>query len=187
MSKLVCRNTRALTGATVTRAHLRARPRRSARYGFPTACTSRMHLPQGRPMLHLVCLLLQLGSQDFQLHHHKLLFPLPIMVSATSVVSQVTVLGIAIRTRINWPSQQLAVEATSPATNSAKSYGRVHANHVDLNEVLDQPATVMGTLLVNSVPASVLFDSGASHSFMSEDFAYKHDVKIGRASCRERV
>ena len=75
-----------------------------------------MHLPQGRPMLHLVCLLLQLGSQDFQLHHHKLLFPLPIMVFATSVVSQVTVLGIAIRTRINWPSPQLAVEATSPAT-----------------------------------------------------------------------
>ena len=35
----------------------------------------------------------------------------------------------------------------------------------------------MSTLLVNSVPASVLFDSGASHSFMSEDFAYKHDVK----------
>ena len=91
-------------------------PRRSARYGFPTACTSRMHLPQGRPMMHLLCLLLQLGSQDFQLHHHKLLFPLPIMVSATSVVSQVIVLGIAIRTRINWPSPQLAVEATSLTT-----------------------------------------------------------------------
>ena len=35
----------------------------------------------------------------------------------------------------------------------------------------------MGTLLVNIVPASVLFDSGASHSFISEDFAYKHGIR----------
>ena len=34
---------------------------------------------------------------------------------------------------------------------------------------------MMGTLLVNSVPAVVLFDSGASHSFISEAFARKHD------------
>ena len=75
-----------------------------------------MHLPQGSLTLHLVCLLLQLGSQGFQLRHPKLLFPLPIMAFATSVVNQVTVLGIAIRTRINWPSQQLVMETTSPAT-----------------------------------------------------------------------
>ena len=35
----------------------------------------------------------------------------------------------------------------------------------------------MGTLLINSVPASVLFDSGASHSFMSEAFAFTHGIK----------
>ena len=64
-----------------------------------------------------------------------------------------------------------------PRNNSAKSYGRVHANHVDMNEAQDQPATVMGTLLVNSVPAYVLFDTGASHSFMSEDFAFMHGIK----------
>ena len=118
MSKLVCRNTRALTGATVTQAHLWARPRRSARYGFPTACTVQMHQPQGSLTLHLVCLLLQLGCQGFQLRHPKLLFPLPIMVCATSVVNQVTLPGTAIRirTRINWPFPQLAVEVTSLAT-----------------------------------------------------------------------
>ena len=116
MSKLVCRNTRALTGATVTRAHLRARPRRSVRYGSRTTCTVQMHLPQGRPMLHLVCPHHHLGSQDFQLHHPKLLFPLPIMVCASSVVNRVTLPGTAIRIRINWPFQQLAVVTTSPAT-----------------------------------------------------------------------
>src|ERR1041384_7816825 len=36
----------------------------------------------------------------------------------------------------------------------------------------------MGTLLVNSVPASVLFDSGASHSFMSKTFALAHNFTL---------
>ena len=116
MSRLVCKNTRALKGTTVTRAHLRARPRRSVRYGSRTTCTVQLHLLQGRPMLHLVCRLHHLGCQDFQLHHPELLFPLPIMVCATSVDNQVTVPGTAIRIRINLPFQQRAVVTTSPAT-----------------------------------------------------------------------
>ena len=36
----------------------------------------------------------------------------------------------------------------------------------------------MGTLLVNSVPATILFDSGASHSFMSETFALAHNFTL---------
>jgi hypothetical protein len=32
--------------------------------------------------------------------------------------------------------------------------------------------------LVNHHPTFVLFDSGASHSFMSQTFASKHDKKI---------
>src|SRR3954468_17686839 len=36
----------------------------------------------------------------------------------------------------------------------------------------------MGTLLVHSVPATVLFDSGASHSFMSEAFALSHNFTV---------
>src|SRR3954467_5130013 len=46
------------------------------------------------------------------------------------------------------------------------SHARGHAYNINVEEAQDQPATVMGTLLVNSVPATVLFDSGASHSFM---------------------
>src|SRR4051812_15816656 len=37
---------------------------------------------------------------------------------------------------------------------------------------------MIGTLLVNSVPTTVLFDSGASHSFMSESFALAHNFMI---------
>ena len=75
------------------------------------------------------------------------------------------------------PSSSWPRGNNQPCNNNAKSYGRVHANHVDLNEAQDQPATVMGTLLVNSVPASVLFDTGASHSFISAEFAFMHGIK----------
>ena len=37
---------------------------------------------------------------------------------------------------------------------------------------------IAGMFLVNHHPAVVLFDSGASHSFMSPTFASKHDQKI---------
>src|SRR4051812_23144506 len=62
-------------------------------------------------------------------------------------------------------------------TGSA-SRTRGHAYNINAEEAQDQPATVMGTLLVNSVPATVLSDSGASHSFMSEAFALAHNFTL---------
>src|SRR3954462_2631672 len=52
---------------------------------------------------------------------------------------------------------------------------RGYANHVDVEKAKKDPTIVMGTLFVNSVPATVLFDLGASHSFISDAFARKHD------------
>src|SRR6266566_2240941 len=77
-------------------------------------------------------------------------------------------------------------QARNYNTGSA-NYGRGHAYNIDIEEVQDQPATVMGTLLVNSVPASVLFDSGASHSFMSEAFALSHDITLDRMNLQMAV
>ena len=62
--------------------------------------------------------------------------------------------------------------------NGSAAHARGHAFNVDAEEAKDHPATVMGTLLVNSVPATVLFVSGASHSFMSEAFALSHNFTI---------
>src|SRR3954463_4133125 len=59
---------------------------------------------------------------------------------------------------------------------SEKSCARV--THVKEEEARESPRMVMGTLLVNSVPATVLFDSGASHSFMSQPFAQLHGVAM---------
>ena len=48
--------------------------------------------------------------------------------------------------------------------------------HVKIEEARESPKIVMGTLRVNSVPASVLFDSGASHAFVSQQFAQLHGL-----------
>jgi predicted aspartyl protease len=56
-------------------------------------------------------------------------------------------------------------------------HGRV--NHVTAEEAQEAKDVVLGTFLINSVPATVLFDSGASHSFITEQFVTKHDVPKG--------
>jgi len=50
--------------------------------------------------------------------------------------------------------------------------GRVHYTTVE--EIPEGEAVTAGMFLVNQHPAVVLFDSGASHSFMSQAFASKH-------------
>jgi hypothetical protein len=42
--------------------------------------------------------------------------------------------------------------------------------------VSEDANVVYGMFLVNSIPASVLFDSGASHSFITESFVEKHNI-----------
>ena len=54
--------------------------------------------------------------------------------------------------------------------------GRVH--HVSAKDAHDDPDVVLGTLLVNCHPASVLFDTGASHSFISESYANLHNLSF---------
>ena len=55
-------------------------------------------------------------------------------------------------------------------------HGSVH--HVSAKNAHDDPAVVLGTLLVNCHPASVLFDTGASHSFISESYANLHNMSF---------
>jgi hypothetical protein len=39
-------------------------------------------------------------------------------------------------------------------------------NHLDVEEIMDEPEAVIGKFLINTFPALVLFDTGASHSFI---------------------
>ena len=65
------------------------------------------------------------------------------------------------------PSRKMISVKSAPTER-----GRVH--HVSAKDAHDDPDVVLGTLLVNCHPASVLFDTGASHSFISESYANLH-------------
>ena len=54
--------------------------------------------------------------------------------------------------------------------------GYVH--YTTMEEIPSSEVVTTGMVLVNHYPAAVLFDSGASHSFMSPTFASKYDQKI---------
>ena len=55
-------------------------------------------------------------------------------------------------------------------------------NHVNVEEVEAQPDAVIGKFLVKSFTAIVLFDTGASHSYISRGFVdkYKLPTKVPR-------
>nr|XP_051211363.1 uncharacterized protein LOC127328831 [Lolium perenne] len=73
------------------------------------------------------------------------------------------------------PNQGQARTAAGRNQNQKKPAGpaRGHLNHVNAEEAQEAPDIVLGTFPVNSVPSTVLFDSGASHSFVTKPFVKK--------------
>ena len=53
-----------------------------------------------------------------------------------------------------------------------------YMHYTAIEEVLAEEVVTAGMFLVNKHPTMVLFDSGASHSFMSQAFASMYDQKI---------
>jgi hypothetical protein len=61
------------------------------------------------------------------------------------------------------------------------AYGRV--NHVAAEDAQQAPDVVFGMFLASSNPTTVLFDSGASHSFISSRFVSIHNLPIATMKC----
>jgi hypothetical protein len=68
----------------------------------------------------------------------------------------------------------LARGSAQNKTPQNQSRGRV--NHVIAESVPKDFGVVYGMFLIDSIPASVLFDSGASHSFVTKSFVEKHNI-----------
>jgi hypothetical protein len=51
-------------------------------------------------------------------------------------------------------------------------------NHVSVEEAYEAPDSVIGKFKLNSIPAVVLFDTGASHSFISRVFVDRSNIPI---------
>jgi hypothetical protein len=54
--------------------------------------------------------------------------------------------------------------------------GRLH--YTTIEEILEGEPMTAGMFPMNQHPVVVLFDSGSSHSFMSQVFAQKHNQRI---------
>ena len=51
-------------------------------------------------------------------------------------------------------------------------------NFMEAEEILQNEPMMAGMFTIDSHPAYVLFDSGASHSFMSMRFAHRHNIPL---------
>nr|ABA94797.1 retrotransposon protein, putative, Ty3-gypsy subclass [Oryza sativa Japonica Group] len=68
-------------------------------------------------------------------------------------------------------------QASGQGSRASNHFGRGRVNHIQAETAQDAPDVVMGMFSVNSVPAIVLFDSGASHSFISQAFVKRNGWK----------
>jgi hypothetical protein len=55
-------------------------------------------------------------------------------------------------------------------------YGKM--NHVSSDTAQKAPEVMLGTFNINSIPATVLFDFGALHSFISQVFIREHSIPL---------
>jgi hypothetical protein len=65
-----------------------------------------------------------------------------------------------------------------------QNYTRGRVNHVAVEEAQEAPDVVIGMFLVNDPSIVVLFDSGASHSFISAAYVGKHNLPLSLVRCQ---
>ena len=66
-------------------------------------------------------------------------------------------------------------------------FAQARINHASVEEAQAAPEVVLGTFPVNSISATVLFDSSATHSFISKKFAGVHGLRKEELSTPMRV
>nr|AAL69435.1 Putative polyprotein [Oryza sativa]AAN04915.1 Putative polyprotein [Oryza sativa Japonica Group]AAP52154.1 retrotransposon protein, putative, Ty3-gypsy subclass [Oryza sativa Japonica Group] len=71
-------------------------------------------------------------------------------------------------------------QAPPRPNNGGKDVIRGRVNHVTAEDMLTTPGVIVGTFLIHSIPATILFDSGASHSFISVPFVGRNQLGVER-------
>jgi hypothetical protein len=67
---------------------------------------------------------------------------------------------------------------------TGQNYVHRKVNHVAVEEAQEALDVVIGTFFINDTSAVVLFDSGASHSFISATYVEKHNLPIALLRCQ---
>jgi hypothetical protein len=74
--------------------------------------------------------------------------------------------------------------ANSIPVAAKQNYARGRVNHVVVKEAQEAPDVVIGMFVINDTFAVVLFDSGASHSFISTTYVGKHNLPLALLRCQ---
>jgi hypothetical protein len=68
--------------------------------------------------------------------------------------------------------------ANSVPVAAKQNYTRGRVNHIAVEEAQEAPNIVIGMFFVNDTSVIVLFDSRASHSFISATYVGKHNLPL---------
>jgi hypothetical protein len=87
------------------------------------------------------------------------------------------------------PQTAVSTPAPTRGANSIpiaarQNYVCEEVNHIAVEEAQEALDVVIGTFSVNDTSAVVLFDSGASHSFMTPTYVEKHNLPIALLRCQ---
>jgi hypothetical protein len=74
--------------------------------------------------------------------------------------------------------------ANSIPVAAKQNYAHGRVNHVAMVEAQEAPDVVIGMFFVNDTSAIVIFDSGASHSFISAAYVEKHNLPLDLLKCQ---
>jgi hypothetical protein len=67
---------------------------------------------------------------------------------------------------------------TNTSTPARQNQTRARVNHVAMEDAQAAPDVIIGMILVNDNNAIVLFDSGASYSFVAPSFVQKYNLPL---------
>jgi hypothetical protein len=83
---------------------------------------------------------------------------------------------------VSTPAHTRGANSVPVATRRNYDHGKV--NHVTVEEVQEAPDMVIGMFFINDTSAVVMFDSRASHSFISVAYVEKHNLPIALLRCQ---
>src|SRR3989442_1274725 len=101
--------------------------------------------------------------------------PFTTTACATNAGKKVIMPKVVHRNAFHRPHGRQDNRAPNPTQPRAPRQGKV--NHVTAESAAESPNVVIGTSMVNSYPATVLFDTGATHSFIAQSFVEHHGIR----------
>jgi hypothetical protein len=75
-------------------------------------------------------------------------------------------------------SESWTVINSSVPWKAQLNYVRSKVNNMTVEPAQNASGVVLGTFPINYVPVTVLFDSGATHSFITDQFVAKHNMPV---------